>query len=148
MAPLKEKIEQDLNHAMKNRESLRVSTCRMLLAEIHNQEIQNKGALSEDQILTVLRAAAKKHQDSISSFQKGGRSDLVAKEEDELKIVQAYLPKPVSEERLREIVQKVIQKLDAKAAGDFGKVMQAVIAEVKGQAQGALVSRIVKEELK
>lgn len=147
LSALKAKIQEDLKQALKARDELKISISRMLLSDIHNQEIQIHGELADDQIRAVLASAAKKHQDSIAQFQIAGRTDLVNRETGELQIIQSYLPAQLSEAELRREISGVIAGLGPEGPRDFGKVMQAVMAKLKGRAAGQLVSQIVKEEL-
>lgn len=146
---IKEKLEVDLREAMVNRDELVVSVLRLVKSAIHNQEIskqkKDKG-LSDEETLQVLMTEAKKRRDSISLFRQGEREDLASQEEKELKIIEKYLPMQLAEEEVRKIVQEVV----AKSGEDknFGKIMGAVMSQVKGQADGTLVSRLVKETLK
>ncbi len=148
MSLLKGKIKVDLAKALKDREGESVSVLRLLLSDIHNQEIQKKRELSDDEVLGVLQGRVKKHQDSISQFAAGNRADLVEKERSELALIQAYLPEPLSGSELRALVKEIITEVQAAGAADFGKVMKALMPKVKGRAAGILVSQIVKEELK
>ena len=147
LSDIKRKIEGELKMALKNRDEVGISTRRMLLSDVHNQEIQNRQALTDDQVVGVLSSSAKKHRDSIAQFSQGGRADLVAKEEAELKVNESYLPEQLSSEAVKKVVAAVVAELKPQGPKDFGKVMQAVMAKVKGQASGALVSRAVKEAL-
>lgn len=137
-----------MKEALKSRDDLRISVVRMLLSDIHNQEIEVKGVLADEQIMKVLSGSAKKHQDSIAQFESGGRTDLVEKEKAELAIITSYLPEPLPDEELKKLVQETIAETKPQGPQDFGKVMQAVMAKAKGRAAGQLVSQIVKEELK
>jgi len=106
----------------------------------------NEPELTDDEIITVINKEVKQRKDSIAEYEKGGRADLADKEKQELEILQKYLPEQLSEDQAREIVKKVIA--DAKAGPeDFGKIMSQVMAQVKGRADGNLVSKILKEEL-
>lgn len=149
MADLLSKIKEDLKKAQKNKEETKVSILRMLLAEIKNEEIalKKKEGLTDDEVLSVIQRNVKRHKDSIESFKKGKREDLVEKEEEELKILKNYLPEELSEEELEKIVSQKIEELKASGPSDFGKVMGAVMAEVKGRAEGKKVAQIVKEKL-
>lgn len=144
---MKEKIEQDLREALKAREAVGISARRLLLAEIHNQEIEKRGQLTDDQVLSILLQTVKKHEDSIAQFQAGERLDLVSKEEAELQVVKSYLPEPLNETELKNLIQQIISEIKPGGSQDFGKVMREVMAKVKGRAPGALVSQLVKEEL-
>lgn len=144
---LKEKISADLKDAQKNRDARRVSALRMILAAVHNQEIEKKHEATDEEVLGVLSSERKKHQDSIAQFSSGGRTDLVEQEEAELAIVKAYLPAELSEEELRAIVLEAVAALGATSAGDFGRVMKVVMGKTRGRAGGAVISNLVKEIL-
>lgn len=130
---------------MRSRDRLATSVLRFVLSELHNREIQKRGELAEEEAELVLAGQVKKHQDSIAQFQTGGRADLAQKEQAELRIIQSYLPAPLPESDVRQIVKKTIAELSG--AGEFGKVMSAVMPKLKGRAAGQIVSRLVKEEL-
>lgn len=144
---LKEKLQVDLQEAQKARDRLRTSTLRMVLAEVHNREIEKKEEASDDDIIALLAQFVKKHQDSIAQFRAGGRDDLVLQEEGEMGITKSYLPEPASEEELRQIVRVEVRKHNLSTNKDFGKAMAAVMPKVKGRAAGEQVAKIVKEEL-
>lgn len=120
---------------------------RLLLSEIHNQEIAKRAELSEDDVLNVLSSAVKKHKDSIAQFQSGGRDDLVEQETAELRIAQSYLPPQMSREEVQALVRQIIIEVRPQGEKDFGKVMQKLMPQVRGRAPGSAVSQIVKEEL-
>lgn len=148
MSSLKEKITQDLKGALKDRDRTKVSITRLLLADIHNLEIQKREKITEDDILGILSQALTKHQDSIKQFRAAEREDLAVQEEAELKIIQSYLPPPLNAEELQKLVWEAFSCLtEAKESINFGKVMQKIMPKVKGRASGEVVSAIVKEEL-
>lgn len=162
---MKTRITEDLKAALLSQDALQASTLRMLLAAITNkekekryrvstkeaglseQELQAKSALTSQELQDVVSSEAKKRRESIEAFEKGGRKDLVEKEQKELKILQGYLPEQLSEEAIRALVNTVVAKVGATSPQDIGKVMGALAPQTKGKADGALVSRIVKEEL-
>lgn len=145
---LTEKIEQDLISAMKARDAVRVSTLRMLKSALQMVKIDKRLEQLEDaDALGVISKEVKKHRDSIEGFQKGNRADLVGKETQELQILEAYLPKALSEEELVRIVSEVIQKAGASTKADMGKVMKLVMSEVAGRADGRRVSELVAQKL-
>lgn len=145
---LKEKIEQDLKVALKSRGQTATSILRLLLSDIHNREIAKGGQLSEEEVLSALSAAVKQHQDSIVQFQTAGRADLLRTEQAELEIIQSYLPQPLSQEELRTVIAQTLAEVAApRGPRDFGKVMRELMPKVKGRADGAAVSQIVREEL-
>lgn len=149
MTSMQERIEGDLKEALVKKEALKVSVLRLLKSAIHNQEIAKKKkdkGLSSEETRQVIFSEAKKRRDSIEAFQKGGREDLVAKEQQELKIIEAYLPRQLGEDEVKKVVQEVIDSF-GDGERQFGQVMGQVMARLKGQADGALVSKVVKESL-
>ena len=141
----------DLKQAMKNKDQQRLNVLRSLKAKLLEREISERkdgeASLSDEQTIEVLMKAAKQRKESIEQFEKGGRDDLVASEKAELEIITSYLPEMLSEEEVREVAQKKIEALDAENMSDMGRVMGAMMQELKGKAEGSLVSKIVKEEL-
>jgi uncharacterized protein YqeY len=142
---LLKKIEDDLILAQKEKDSGKISFLRFLLARLHDLAIE-KGKdkeLTDEDIIQELSKEAKRHQESIDAFQKGGRCDLVEKEEQELTILQGYLPAQLSDSELEHIIEEEMVKV----GGDFGSVMKAVMVRVKGQADGTKVVQFVKSKL-
>jgi uncharacterized protein YqeY len=144
---LKDKIDSDCKTALKSGEKLKVSTLRMILAEVKNAEIAKRGNLSEEELLAVVTREAKKRNESIEEFGKGGREDLVAKESEELAIIQAYLPEQMSDDEVRSILEETIKEVGATSTGDLGKVMAKLMPKIKGKADGKKVNQMVREML-
>ena len=144
---LKERLKEDMKAALKAKDKEKLSVIRMLQSLIKNAEIDKRGELTDEEIISLLMKYAKQRRESIELYEKGGRQDLVEKERRELQIVESYLPKQMSEEEIRELVAKVIEEVGASSPKDIGKVMQAVMPKVKGRADGSLVNRIVRELL-
>ena len=146
---LLEKIKNDLTAALKKEDKARASALRFLLADIQNKEIELKkrGKLSDEEVVAVIRRQVKQHQESIEAYQKGKREDLVKKEKDELAILKKYLPQAMPPQELEKIVKETIEATGASSPQDFGKVMGAVMAKVKGRADGKAVSEVVKKLL-
>jgi uncharacterized protein YqeY len=144
---LVERMRADLNQAQKKGDKTRVSVLRLMIANIHNAEIAKGGPLEEGDMLAVLSKQAKQHRESIEAFQKGKRSDLTAKEEAELGVVQEYLPQQMSREEIMAAARGVIDEMGARGPGDKGKVMSKLMAQLKGKAPGAEVSSVVSEIL-
>jgi uncharacterized protein len=144
---LLQKIDEDLKSALKEKNEIVVSSLRNLKAALKNAEIDKQHALADEEVQSVIAKKVKQHKDSIDSFQSGGRNDLVEGETAQMKVLQQYLPPSMSEEEVSKIVQQVITESNAQPA-DFGKVMKDVMAKVKGQADGSLISKLVKENLK
>jgi len=142
-----EKIAADYKDALKAGDKNKVSVLRMLKASMKNKEIEKKAPLSDEEVQAILMSFVKRSKESIEQFSKAGREDLVEKEKEESLVVQGYLPKQIDEDELRRIVKDVVSEEKASGPKDMGKVMKAVMARVKGQADGKLVSKIVKEML-
>jgi hypothetical protein len=140
-------LEQDFKQALKDKNEITTSALRNLKAEIKNTEIEKRRELTSEEVLEVVRKKVKQHKDSIESFKAGARADLLAREEGQMAVLLKYLPQQLTEEQVRAMVRNAIEKLQAKPS-DFGKVMKEVLAEAKGQTDGNVVSKIVKEELK
>lgn len=143
----KEKLTADLKQALKEGNKTKVSVIRMIISSIKNKEIDKRGELSEEDILTVFSQAAKVRKEAIEGFSKGRRDDLVQKEKHELEIIQSYLPEQISEEKLKEIVKETILEVNATSAKDIGKVMKTLMPKIRGQADGKLVNKIVQQAL-
>ncbi|MEE9500223.1 MAG: GatB/YqeY domain-containing protein [Candidatus Omnitrophota bacterium] len=141
---LEERIENEVKAALKQRDKIKVSTLRMLKADIINTKLdQNKKALKDEEIVKIIQRQVKQHKDSIEQFEKGKRPDLVEKEKKELDILLSYMPEQLSEEELKKIIADTIKELEATGKGEMGKVMKLVMERVKGRADGKKVSQIV-----
>lgn len=146
---LYEKIQQDLKKALKEKEAIKLSTLRFLLSAIRNREIELKkrGKLTDKEIIGVIRQQVKQRQESIEAYRTGKREDLASKEEEEMKILNTYLPQELSSEELEKIINQTIKEIKASGPTDFGKVMGQVIKKAKGRAEGKVVAELVKEKL-
>ncbi|MGM0216997.1 GatB/YqeY domain-containing protein [Enterococcus sp. AZ126] len=140
-------LNDDIKTAMKSKDKDTLSVLRMLKAAIQNEQIKAGRDLDGEEELTVLSREMKQRRDSLSEFEKAGRDDLADKVKIEITIVETYMPKQLSEEEIRQIVQKAIDQTGAASPKEFGKVMSAVMPEVKGKADGNKVNAIVKELL-
>nr|WP_256371103.1 GatB/YqeY domain-containing protein [Geobacillus sp. BMUD] len=141
-------MNDDMKQAMKNKEKEKLSVLRMLKAALQNEAIKlGKSPLSEDEELTVLSRELKQRKDSLHEFENAGRSDLVEKVKTEIEIVQSYMPKPLTEDELRELIEQTIKEVGASSKADMGKVMGAIMPKVKGRADGSLVNRLVQQQL-
>lgn len=151
MSPTYEKILADLKTAMKAKDTVRLQVLRSLKSKILEKEIsERKGTdvtLKDEQINDVLMKAAKQRKDSITQYRDAGRDDLAASEEEELKIIESYLPEMLSEQEIRRLSEDIIIQTGAESAADMGKVMGSLMPKVKGKADGSLVNRIVRELL-
>ncbi|MBI5787041.1 MAG: GatB/YqeY domain-containing protein [Candidatus Niyogibacteria bacterium] len=147
---LKQKLEGDLKQAMKAGEALKLSVLRMVLTAISNREIEllkKEIGLSDVEVVDILRKEFKKRKDSSQEFRRGGREDLAEKEEKEASIITAYLPAELSDSELERIVRESVREVAARGPADFGLVMKAAMAVLKGKAGGDRVSEAVKKVL-
>ena len=146
-ANLKEKLEADLWQAMKDRDNVKRSTLRLLLAAIKNAEIAKRGSLDNPDILGVVAREVKQRNESIEAFKQGDRQDLVAQEEAEMAILKEYLPRQLSREEVIVEARQVIEEVGAQGPRDKGKVMSRIMAQLKGKADGREINEIVTELL-
>ena len=144
---LLKQIDKDTIVAMKAGEKARLTCLRGLKSDLKYKRIELGKDLTDEQAVEVLSTAAKKRRDSIEMFQKGGRDDLVQKEQAELEIITAYLPKQLSEAELRDLIAAAIAGSGADSPQKIGLVMKALMPQVKGKADGRLVSKLVAEML-
>lgn len=147
MESLKQKIKSDLNEALKQGDELSRSVLGMVLAAIINKELAKAKESTDGEAVEILFSELKKRKESIVAFEKGNRQELADKEKKEIEVLQKYLPKLMSEEEIKKIVKAAVDKTGAKDAKDMGRVMKEISPQVKGKAEGSLVSKIVKETL-
>lgn len=141
-----EKIQTELKTAMKEKNELKVLTLRQFLASLENARIIKKLKLTEEEISEIALKEIKKRKEAIELYKKGKREELAKKEASEIKILESYIPKMLSETELGEIVEKTINELNA-TPSDFGKVMGQVMQKTRGKTDGSVVSKIVKQKL-
>ncbi|MCX5995073.1 MAG: GatB/YqeY domain-containing protein [Chloroflexi bacterium] len=140
---LQEKLMNDLKAAMKGRDRLRQLVIQLVRAGIQNAEIAQQKTLDDAGVLGVIAKEAKQRRESIVAFKKGNRPDLVAKEEAELAILLEYLPQQISREEIIAAARQVIKEVGAQGPGDKGKVMQKLMPQLKGKAEGRDINDIV-----
>jgi len=147
MATIKERLKADMIAAMKAKEKERLEAIRFMQAAIKRQEVDTRKELDDQAIIAILNNQAKQRRDSIEQFTKGGRADLAAKEEAELKILQSYLPEQLSAGDLEKIVLDTIKESGAAGMKDLGAVMKALMPKVAGRADGGALSALVRQKL-
>lgn len=151
MAELKDRLRADLTASIKGREQLRSSTLRLVLAAITTAEVAGKQAreLSDDEVLTVIAAEAKKRRESAEAFAAGGREELARKETAEAAILAAYLPEQLTADEIAAVVTDVVAQTGAAGQGmkAMGTVMGAVQPQVRGRAEGGAVAAEVRRQL-
>ena len=142
-----EQLRTDLTQAMKSGDKVRLSTLRLLTAAIKNRQIAKGGALDDVEVLEVVRLATKQRREAIALARQYSREDIAQQEEQELAILEAYLPEQLSTDDLIQHIDAIIQELGATSDKDLGRVMRALMLAVKGRADGTTVNRLVRERL-
>ena len=146
-AGLEERLNNDLKQAMRSGDKVRRSVIRLVLAAVKNAEIARQAALEDNDILGIIAKEARQRQESIEAFKQGNRHDLVAQEEGELAVLQEYLPRQMTRDEIVAEARRVIEEVGAQGAGDKGKVMPKLIAQLKGRADGREINAAVTELL-
>lgn len=145
---LQNKIDQDLKEAVMAKNSAKTSTLRFLKSALKYSEIEKKsGALSDAEVCQIISKQIKQHQESIAQFTQGGRKELVAKESEEVKILESYLPQQLSDSELESAVRAQIQESGAVSKKDFGKVMKSLTDKLAGRAEPRRISALLTKLL-
>jgi uncharacterized protein YqeY len=144
---LKARIQDDVKNAMRAHQREQLAALRLVTAAIKQKEVDERIELSDEQVLAVLDKMVKQRRESLEQFQQAGREDLAAKEQFELDLLQTYLPEPLSEEQLAELIRTTIAELGASSIRDMGPVMNALRGQVQGRADMKAVSQAVKSQL-
>jgi len=143
----KETVDREMILATKSKDKIRLLALRMLKNGLHNREIDLKRELDEVEFLQLLSSMVKQRKDSIEQFEKGGRMDLVEKEQAELKVIEEFLPAQLSEADLDAAITEAIRETGATSARDMGKVMKVLMPKLTGRADGKAVGEKVKAGL-
>lgn len=138
------KLNEQMVTAAKAKDKIRLSAVRMLKTALHNKEIDLMRPLNETEIMQILSGLVKQRKDSIEQFAKGGRQDLVEKEEAELRILQEFMPAQMSDAEVEELIRKAIAEVGAASVKDMGKVMKVVMPQITGKADGKAAGEKVK----
>jgi len=141
------RLEQEVKEAMLAREGDRRDALRLILSSLRSAEKDLQRPLSEDEELQVLQRERKKRIEAAEAFRKGGREEQAVKEEDELDVLEEFMPEPVGEDELERIVDDAIAENKATNMRDMGRVMADVMPQIAGRADGSVVSQIVREKL-
>ena len=145
---MKSRLVDDLKQAMRDKDALRRDTIRYLRSEIRNQEIRDRKELDDAGVIQVLSRQAQQRRDSIEIYRDAGRRDLIDKEESELSVIVAYLPQQLTGDEIADLVRQVVSDVGATGPGDMGKVMGAIMPQVRGKAEGREVNAIVQQTLR
>ena len=147
--PLQERLINEMKEAMRSGDKSKVSVIRMVRSSLKYKEIE-KGkdkVLSEEEVIQVIVSSVRQRRDSIEEFKKGGRQDLVDKEEAEIRILQTFLPRQITNEELVKTIKETINEVNAVGIRDMGQVMKILVPKIVGKAAPASVSNMVKEIL-
>lgn len=141
---LKSEIQESVKSAMKNRDAVTLSTLRLLLSAIHNEEIRLRKELSAEEIQKTITTLCKQRTEAIELFRKGAREELAQKEEAELAVLKRYLPRPLADDEVKALIQGCIDETGATNLQDLGKVMKLVMPKVSGRSDGKRVNELAK----
>ncbi|KKR02393.1 MAG: hypothetical protein UT29_C0003G0049 [Candidatus Yanofskybacteria bacterium GW2011_GWA1_39_13] len=162
---IKDKLQGEVKEALKSGDSKKRTLLGMVLSSIKNRELEKRGKiiktepdmakdeaeeqskLNDEEVIEVLSSEIKKRKDAVEQFEKGGRPELAEGERKEAEMLMTYMPEQMSEDEIRTEVRKTIDETGAKDVKEMGKVIGAIMAKIKGKADGQTVSRLVKEEL-
>ena len=144
---LYEEINEHLKEALKSKKTDALNALRGLKAVIKNKEVELRRKLEDNEIIQLIAKQIKQRKDSIAQFQRGNRPDLVEKEEKELKVLEQFMPPPLSEKELDIILQEIITETEAIGPQDMGKVMKIAMSRLSGRAEGKIISQKVRQFL-
>lgn len=147
MPTLLPKIQEDMKQAMKSLDALTRDTLRLAITDLKKKELDLARELQPEEELAVLQKCVKSREDSVAQYEAAGRKDLADRERAEIGVIQRYLPRMLSEDEVRTIVQQTIGRLGLSSKKDLGQVMKTVLAEHKGRVEGSLVQRLAGELL-
>ena len=142
---LLDSINQDLKSAMINKDVTVRDTIRMLLADIQRYEVDERAEADDAVISNLINKNVKQRRDSIEQFQEGGREDLVAREQEQLEVILKYLPEQLSDDEIKDLVQKAITELSVESMKDMGKLMGYLKPKLEGKTDMSIVSKLVKD---
>ncbi|WP_188206198.1 GatB/YqeY domain-containing protein [Alkalibacillus aidingensis] len=145
---LLDRLNEDMKQAMRNKEKDKLNVIRMIKSSLQNEAIKKRdGELTEEEELQVLTREVKQRKDSLQEFKSANREDLVEKTEQELALIEGYLPEQLSDEELQQVIDETIQEIGATSKQEMGQVMSAVMPKVKGKADGSKVNQMVLKQL-
>ncbi len=144
---MQNRLTEAMKDAMRAKDSLRLNTIRLIRTAVKNREIDARRALDEQEVVAVLSTLVKQRRESAQAYRDGGRPELADKEEQELAVIQEFLPAQLAEDEIRGIIEEAIVETGAASMKDMGKVMKFVTARTVGRADGRVVSDLVKARL-
>ena len=147
MTDFKEKLQDGLKEALKQKDHVRLSLYRMLLTSIKNKEVEKIRPLTEDEFIAVVKTSIKQHVESIESFKKGDRADLAEREEKELAILKEFMPSQLSEDEVSREIEEAIVSLQVHGQKEMGKVIKLILEKYPGRIDGKVLSGMVLKRL-
>lgn len=144
---IEQRITEELKKAIRSKEAIRLSCLRLLKASIKNKQVEKGRALTDEEVTGLISSAIKKGKDSTEAFRKGQREDLATKEEEEIKILQQFLPVQLGTEEIEKAVREVVSQIGATGPKDLGRVMKEAMVRMAGRADGKTVNEIVRSVL-
>ena len=140
-------LQTKLKEELKSGNKQNINAYRNMIGKLKSHQIDSKIELTKEGSIKILHGMAKQIKDSIEQFKKGGRDDLVISEENELKIIESFLPKQLSEDEIKKIILKIINDNNPNGLADLGKIMGLVMNKISGRGDGTIASQIVREQL-
>lgn len=147
MSELKQQITNEMKAAMRAKEKTRLGTIRMILAELKRIEVDERIELDDTRVLAVLDKMSKQRRDSISQFEEAARMDLADAERQELEVIKTFLPQPLTEEEIADLIKQAAETSGAQSMQDMGKIMGILKPQVQGRADMGIISKLVKAQL-
>mgnify|MGYP001566454713 CR=1 FL=1 len=144
---LKERLNEEMKRAMKAKDKGRLSAIRLVRGAIRDKEIDDQGELDDDGVLEVIASQIKKRKDALEQLRKSGRKELVEAEEEQIQVLQEFLPAQLSEAEIEALVAQAIEETKATSMRDMGKVMGKLVPQLRGRADNSVVSQIVRRKL-
>lgn len=143
----KEQLQNDLAEAMRAGDQRRRDVLRLLLAAVKQEEVDSRRSLSDEDVQQVLARQAKQRRETIADAEKAGRQEMAAREQDELTIIEEYLPEKMDRDEIRTVAVQVIDEMEATGLKDMGPVMGRLMSQLQGKAEGHVVSDVVRQLL-
>ncbi|NIM93736.1 MAG: GatB/YqeY domain-containing protein [Anaerolineales bacterium] len=143
----KEALENELKESLRSGDKVRLRTIRMILSSVKLAEVDKGEALDDAELTAIIQKEAKSRREAIEEAEQAGREDLILSNQEELSILEGYLPEPLSEDEIEDMAREAAEEVGAEDPGDMGKVMKILMPRVQGRADGGTVSRIVRKVL-
>ncbi|WP_394129667.1 GatB/YqeY domain-containing protein [Shewanella maritima] len=143
-----DQLKEQMKHAMRAKEKVRLGTIRMALAAIKQIEVDTRESLTDDQAIAVLTKMVKQRKDSIAQYEAANRPELAQAEAEEVQVIETFLPKPLTDEEIATIIDATIEQVGAASMADMGKVMGALKTKVQGRADMSAIGALIREKLK